>query len=139
MTAREIVEAFGGRRTGHSMLVPCPVPGQGKGEGDRNPSLKVIDGENAVNDRRAELRRMATTRVAAMEKVVRTNIENLSVEAQTELIAGGPTSSNAKEFLAQLPSAKALMPQLYATEKIRSAGKTAIVTTASFTKPSNVA
>ena len=73
-------------------------------------------GENAAKDRRAELRRMAITRIAAMEKTARTKIETLSVEAQTELIGGGLTSVAAKEFLEQLPSPKSLMPQLDATE-----------------------
>ena len=73
-------------------------------------------GENAVASRRAELRRMAMTRIAAMEKAARTQIETLSVSAQTALIAGSLTSEAAKEFLEHLPSAEALMPTFEATE-----------------------
>ena len=73
-------------------------------------------GENAVGARRTELRRMATTRIAALEKAARTAIESHSVEAQTELIAGGLTSEAAKLFLTNMPSAETLMPKLDATE-----------------------
>ena len=73
-------------------------------------------GENASKDRRAELRRMATTRIAAMEKSARTAIEGHSVEVQTELLAGGLTSDAAKLFLEKMPAVETLMPMLNETE-----------------------
>ena len=70
----------------------------------------------AAKDRRAELRRMATTRIAAMEKSARTAIEGHSVEVQTELLAGGLTSDAAKLFLEKMPAVETLMPMLNETE-----------------------
>jgi hypothetical protein len=50
--ARSIALALGGRREQRlgdgGYLVPCPVPSHGKGRGDRNPSLRVSDGEMRV-------------------------------------------------------------------------------------------
>jgi hypothetical protein len=52
MNAREIAAALGGRRAQRlsdgSYLIPCPVPSHGKGRGDRNPSLRISDGETHV-------------------------------------------------------------------------------------------
>lgn len=73
-------------------------------------------GENGSKERRTELRKLAVTRIAAMEKAARTAIETNSVEAQTELLAGGLTSDAAKLFLEKMPTAEALMPVLDATE-----------------------
>ena len=73
-------------------------------------------GENAFKERREELRRMAQTRITAMEKAARTRIETHSVEAQTALIADGLDSVAAQEFFAKLPSAESLMPQLDAVQ-----------------------
>ncbi len=42
MKAAELVKALGGR--GDS--APCPVPGHGRGRGDRNHSLYVHDGDD---------------------------------------------------------------------------------------------
>ena len=44
MTAAEIATGFGGRRNGAGFLCRCPVPGHGRGRGDRNPSLSLRDG-----------------------------------------------------------------------------------------------
>ncbi len=73
-------------------------------------------GENMSKDRRAELRKMATTRLAAMEKAARTEIEKYSIEAQTELIAGGLTTEAAQAFLTSMPEIETLMPVLDATQ-----------------------
>ena len=73
-------------------------------------------GENSFKERRTELRKMATTKIAALEKAARTKIENHSVEAQTALIAEGLTSDAAKAFLDQLPSPESLMPPLDAQQ-----------------------
>jgi hypothetical protein len=67
-------------------------------------------GENATAERRAELRKVATTRIAAMTKAAKTEIERQSIEVQTQLVAGGLESVEAREFLASMPTAEALMP-----------------------------
>ena len=72
-------------------------------------------GQNAVASRRAEFRKVAKTRLDAMEKAARTEIERASVEAQTRLIADGLTTEAAKAFLESLPSVESLMPELDAT------------------------
>jgi len=45
ITAADIGQALGGPRHGDGWQVPCPVPGHGKGRGDRNPSLSIDDGD----------------------------------------------------------------------------------------------
>src|SRR5262249_21351176 len=69
-------------------------------------------GENASAERRAELRRVAKTRIEAQEKRALTRIEVESIYLQTKLIAGGLQSDAAHTFLESLPTAEALMPQL---------------------------
>ncbi len=44
MNAAEIARALGGKRTGGRWIASCPVPGHGRGRGDRNPSLSIADG-----------------------------------------------------------------------------------------------
>jgi hypothetical protein len=50
--AREIAFALAGRRAQRladgSYLVPCPLPSHGKRRGDRNPSLRIGDGETRL-------------------------------------------------------------------------------------------
>ncbi len=82
------------------------------------PGLSVYwygRGENAVAARRTELRKVAKTRLDAMEKTAQTEIERASVEAQTQLISDGLTSDAARGFLESLPSVESLMPELDAT------------------------
>jgi hypothetical protein len=82
------------------------------------PSLKLHwygRGENALKDRRTELRRVAVTRLDAMEKAAKTDIERASVDAQTRLVADGLTTETARSFLAELPSIGELMPTLDAS------------------------
>lgn len=69
-------------------------------------------GENALKDRQQELRRMAKSRIAAMEAAARTAIEVHSVEAQTKLLAGALTSDGAQAFLADMPKIETLMPKI---------------------------
>jgi putative DNA primase/helicase len=47
MSAADIARALGGKRITDGFICRCPVPGHGKGQGDRNPSLLVKDGERA--------------------------------------------------------------------------------------------
>ena len=69
-------------------------------------------GENAVRERRDELRRTAKARLDVLEATAKTEIERISVESQAELISDGLTSEAAKVFFEQLPSAESLMPLL---------------------------
>ena len=66
-------------------------------------------GENAVKERRIELRRLAHVHIEAAEKRTRTEIERMSLQAQTDLIATG-LSQKAKAFLVAMPSVDTLMP-----------------------------
>lgn len=69
-------------------------------------------GENASKERRAELRRVATTRLAALEREAKAAIERASLEVQTRLLAGGLDTDAARAFLEAMPTAEALMPPL---------------------------
>jgi hypothetical protein len=69
-------------------------------------------GENAYRERRAELRKVATAEIAAMEKTARVQIEARSIEAQTEIIANGLDSEAAIAFLEKLPPIESMMPML---------------------------
>lgn len=48
MSAALIARTLGGKPIGNAFLCHCPVPGHGKGYGDRNRSLIVKDGERAL-------------------------------------------------------------------------------------------
>lgn len=69
-------------------------------------------GQNMVAARRTELRRMAKTRIAAIEKEAISKIERLSLEAQTEVVANGLVSNAARDFLERMPTLEVLMPSL---------------------------
>ena len=69
-------------------------------------------GENEYNERRVELRRVAKAEIDAMEKVARVQIEQASVQAQTEVIANGLSSVAAIEFLRSMPAIDTMMPAL---------------------------
>lgn len=73
-------------------------------------------GQNAVAARRAELRRMAKSRVDAIELEARTRIEKMSLDAQTEVVANGLQSDAAKAFLENMPTMDALMPSIDVVE-----------------------
>lgn len=73
-------------------------------------------GQNAAAERRSELRRLAKSRVEAIEKEAATKIERLSLTAQTEVIANGLESDAARRFLESMPSLETLMPQIDAGE-----------------------
>ena len=68
--------------------------------------------ENAVDKRRGELRRVAQSQVEALEQRAVLQIEQASVEAQTELAIAGLTSEAAQTFVARLPTVESLMPKL---------------------------
>src|SRR5688572_1182547 len=79
------------------------------------PSLQLgwyRRGQNASRKRRTELRRVAQSRIAAMETQVRAAIERASVDVQTQLLAGGLETEAARVFLEAMPTIDALMPPL---------------------------
>ncbi len=73
-------------------------------------------GESASKERRAELRKVASSRIAALEKQAKTTIERQSVDVQTQLLAGGLESADARRFLESMPTVETLMPPLNVAE-----------------------
>ena len=69
-------------------------------------------GENAVKDRRNELRGKADAEIAARKQAARTQIEMWSLRAQTELASQTLTSEAARAFLEKMPTTAELMPKL---------------------------
>ncbi len=69
-------------------------------------------GENAVRQRRDELRRKADAEIAALKRSARTQIEMWSLRAQTDLASRTLTSEAAKTFLDSMPATAELMPKL---------------------------
>ena len=59
-------------------------------------------GENALTQRRAELRRVAKTAIEAMSKAAATKIEKQSLDLRTQVVAMGLMSADAKIFLESL-------------------------------------
>jgi hypothetical protein len=79
------------------------------------PTLEVFwnqRGENATASRRTELRRMALTRIEAMERKAIVQIAISCLEAQTALAVAGLTSDAGQQFVEQLPKIETLMPRL---------------------------
>jgi hypothetical protein len=68
--------------------------------------------ETAYAERRAELRKLAQAKIAALEAAARVAIERQSVEAETQLLAGALSSDGARQMLATLPSIENLMPTI---------------------------
>jgi hypothetical protein len=66
-------------------------------------------GENAIKERRSELRKAAQTRIAAIEKDALVQIERETLEAETELLKNGMTSDTARAFLENLTPIEQLM------------------------------
>jgi hypothetical protein len=67
---------------------------------------------NTLDKRRAELRRMAQTRVEAIERKAITEIEMSCLHAQEQIAIAGLTSDAARAFLERLPAFESLMPRL---------------------------
>jgi hypothetical protein len=68
--------------------------------------------DNDLAERRSELRRMAVTRIAAIEAKANVEIERSCLEAQTEIAIGALTSDVARAFIDRLPPIETLMPRL---------------------------
>lgn len=73
-------------------------------------------GENALRDRRVELRRAAKSRIEAIEAEAVARIERESLRAQTEVLAHGLESEAARIFINDLPKLEQLMPPVNATD-----------------------
>jgi hypothetical protein len=67
-------------------------------------------GENATRQRRAELAKVAHARIDQHLKEAKHAIERASVEIQTQLVADGLESADAKAFLEAMPAPAQLMP-----------------------------
>jgi hypothetical protein len=78
-------------------------------------------GENASKDRRAELRRVAQTQIAVMEKGAKVAIDRHVADLVTTIIAGGLESAEAVAFLECIPTVDEFMPAL-SLEEIKALG-----------------
>jgi uncharacterized protein YlxP (DUF503 family) len=67
-------------------------------------------GENAIKERRAELRRAAQAELDSRVKLAHAEIERHSLRQSTELSAGLISSDEARAFLASMPSIDDLLP-----------------------------
>ena len=68
--------------------------------------------ENATKQRRDELRKMAETRIEAIERKAVTEIELSCLAAQEQIALSGLTTEAARQFVEALPKIEALMPPL---------------------------
>ena len=73
-------------------------------------------GETGTKARREELRKVAMTRIAALEAEAVTRIETKALEASTRLLATGLTTEAAQEYLDSLPKVEDMMPVLVISE-----------------------
>jgi hypothetical protein len=69
-------------------------------------------GENALAERRIELRRVAKSSIEAMTKAAMTKIEKQSLDLRTQVVAMGLLSADAKMFLESLAPIEEAMRQL---------------------------
>ena len=69
-------------------------------------------GENALRERRTELRRVAKTSIEAMTKSAITKIEKQSLDLRTQVVGMGLLSSDAKMFLESLAPVEDAMRNL---------------------------
>jgi hypothetical protein len=67
-------------------------------------------GENATRQRRGELTKVAHAKIDQHLKETIHAIQRASVDVQTQLLAGGLTSADAKAFLESIPTPAQLMP-----------------------------
>jgi hypothetical protein len=85
-----------------------------------SPPCWIERGQNAVRERRAELTRVAYSRIEEAQKQANLQIERSSLEVQTRLFADGLESAEAKAFLEAMPTAEQLVP-LITVEEIQKA------------------
>jgi hypothetical protein len=67
-------------------------------------------GENAVAERRGELRKVAYTKIEQLSKEANAEIDRRSAETQTNLLAIGLDTEQAKAYLEAMPGAAQLLP-----------------------------
>lgn len=79
-------------------------------------------GENAHAGRRSELRKVGQTRIAAMGKAAKLEIDKDALGRETELVAGSLSTAEAKAFLEAMPTLEALMPPVRVQELEADAG-----------------
>jgi hypothetical protein len=90
------------------------------------PRISVVwysRGENASRTRRLELRTVADSRIAALEKRAFEEIERQNLNFQTKVLCLGLTSPEAQGLLAEMPTAEQLMPPLNLQEVILALAK----------------
>ena len=84
------------------------------------PTLELVwhhrGHDNMVEQRKVELRKLATSRIEAMGRKAIIEVEMQSLNGQTQIAASGLTSAAARSFIAQLPAVKELMPRLAYSE-----------------------
>jgi hypothetical protein len=83
------------------------------------PSLHLIwfeRGENAVKVRRAELSKVPHAKIDQLEKQATLEIDRASADTQTKLLSATLESAEAQTFLAAMPTAAQLMPNVNAGE-----------------------
>ncbi|MBP7002282.1 hypothetical protein [Amaricoccus sp.] len=68
--------------------------------------------DNAVGKRRSELRRVAQTRIEALERAAILAVETSTVEALTRIAVDALESEAARAFIAALPTVEAMMEPL---------------------------
>ena len=68
--------------------------------------------DNRLKERREELRRVAETRVEALEQRAKVDIEMASCVLQSDILIAGLTTEIARTFVESLPTVKSLMPAL---------------------------
>lgn len=100
----------------HRLTARCEELGIPANLGPTIGSFWLGRGENSLRERRSELRRMAHSRIEAMQRRAYAEIERQAVELEGTLITGGLESDAAKQFLAELPNVDQLMSPLDASE-----------------------
>jgi hypothetical protein len=73
-------------------------------------------GENAMAQRRAELRKVAQTEITARVAQAKVEIDRQAAQQLTEITRAGLTSEEAMAFIDQMPTPEALLPPINALE-----------------------
>jgi len=76
----------------------------------------AVGGEQLLPARRAELRKIGRARIEAMAEEARHAIDAASLEVETELLAGGLETDQARRFLESMPTPEQLMPAIDARQ-----------------------
>jgi hypothetical protein len=76
-------------------------------------------GDNASAGRRAELRRVAASRRDARARTAKVEIDRVEAKPRADIASLSVVTSEAKDLLAQLPSAAQFMPRLSIEEEVR--------------------